>query len=238
MKAASVLALCASFGAAGCLGTRPEPPPPPPDPACLAPGAHFILLETDTRIYRQGADVRVTPKANVAPGGTIEIPLRCTSNWSVTGPARLSEDRRTASIDPDAPPGAIVSVGFDHVRGRVDSRFQVIGRDEVVLTGARAQQGIEGCGVTERIGELEFGIGNRFSVTFMPFETYRDYWGTYTFDAATGRLRLQVEGGNFVPSGLDLEGQAELSSGRLVLRDMFLGSRQGAVPQGSCTYRF
>jgi hypothetical protein len=119
----------------------------------------------------------------------------------------------------------------------VEARFQVIGRDEVVLTGRYSQQSVEGCEIPEPIGELEFNPGNRFSVTYRPFESYRDYWGSYDFDPATGRIALKPEGGNFVPSGLDLEGEAKLVDGRLVLSGVFLGSR-GGRPQENCTYRF
>lgn len=238
MRAVSLLVLCGScFAAAGCLREPPEPPPPPPDPICH-PFRHFTFLDTDTRIYRQGSQIRLTPRVNQAPGGTPELPLHCTSGWTVSGPATLSADRRTLSIAPDAPVGSEVIVGFRHGDDSVGARLRVIGRDEVVLTGTRSQQAIEGCSVTDPVGELEFG-GNRFSVTFRPFESYRDYWGTYSFDPATGALRMTVEGGNFVPPGLDLEGRAELVSGRLVLRDMFLGSREGSLPSSaSCTYRF
>lgn len=240
MKKMLFLVLCSSFfAAAGCLRERPVPvPPPPPDPACN-PFSHFTFLDTDVRIYRQGSEVRLTPRVNQAPGGTPELPRHCVSDWTVTGPATLSEDRTTLTIAPDAPPGSEVGVSFRHAGKTVGRLFRVAGRDEIVLTGSRSQQAIEGCSASDPIGELEFGEQNRFSVTFRPFESYRDYWGTYSFDPATGALRMTVEGGNFVPSDLDLEGRVELVSDRLVLHDMFLGSRGGPPPPGrGCTYRF
>jgi hypothetical protein len=238
MRAVLVLALGGLLTAAACPGPRPAPPPAAPDPECQPPGYHFAFLATDTRIYRQGSVVRLTPMVDVSPAGTRELPLRCTSGWSVSGPARLGADRNILTIDPEAPVGATVAVGFRHAGGPVEARLRVIGRDEVVLTGRRSQRGVEGCAGADRVGELEFGAENRFSVTFTPFETYRDYWGAYAFDPATGALRLTVEGGNFVPPNLDLEGRAELSADGLVLSGMFLGSRQGYAPPGGCTYRF
>jgi hypothetical protein len=217
-----------------------EVPAPPslPDRECVPDYYHFAFLETDTRIFRQGATVRLTPKVDMSPGGTQEVPVRCTSGWSVTGPATLSADRTALAIAPDAPVGELVTVAFSHAGKPVQAQFRVIGRDEVVLTGRWSQRAVEGCSIAEPVGELEFMPESRFSVTFRPFETYRDYWGTYSFDPATGALRMTVEGGNFVPPSLDLEGRAELVAGRLVLRDMFLGSREGSPPQTSCTYRF
>lgn len=231
--------ICGSlFAAAGCVRERPEPVPAPPDPACYPPGHHFAFLDVDTPVHRQGSTMRLTPRVNAAPFGSPELPRHCVGSWTVTGPATLSADQRTLTIAPDAAPGSIVTVSFRHGDEPVGRRIRVIGRDEVVLTGARSQQGLEGCSGAETVGELEFSGENRFSVTFRPFESYRDYWGSYTFDPATGRLRMTVERGNFVPHGLDLEGEASLVDGRLVLRDFFLGSREGGPPQGSCTYRF
>lgn len=236
MRALLCLTLLAAAGAAAC---RPEPPapPPPPDVECEPPGYHFAFVETDTTIYRQGGVVRVTPMVNLAPAGTKEIPLRCTSGWKVTGPAALSPDRKSVVIDADAPVGSKVVVAFEHAGAPVARSLAVIGKDEVVLTGRWSQREITGCPVTEEVRELEFQPGNRFSVTFRPFESYRDYWGTYSFNPATGQLRLSVEGGNFIPPGLDLEGRAELSSGRLVLKDLFLGGRESYSETG-CTYTF
>jgi hypothetical protein len=221
------------------VGEQPVPPPPPPlpDPECQPMGWHFAFVGTDTTVYRQGAVVKVTPSVDRSPAGTVEIPLRCTSGWRVTGPATLAADRTTVAIAPDAPPGAIVQVEFRHAGKPVELRFRVVAKDEIVLTGRYTQQSLEGCGGVEPVRELEFQPENRFSVTFMPFETYRDYWGSYAFDPATGRLRLTVGGGNFVPPNLDLEGEAEFAAGRLRLKDMFLGSRDGPSQSG-CIYAF
>jgi hypothetical protein len=218
-------------------GSEPPPAPPAPDTSCLQPGYNFAFVGMDTTVYRQGATVRLTPMADRSPAGTDEIPLKCTSGWAVTGPATLSPDRKSLTIDPDAAVGAIVLVRFHHSGKPVSSQFRVVAKDEIVLTGRYSQRSLEGCHAAEPVRELEFSPENRFSVTFMPFETYRDYWGSYSFDPATKRLRLTVERGNFVPPNLDLEGEAELAEGRLRLKDIFLGSRDGA-PQSGCTYQF
>ena len=211
--------------------------PQPPDVACYPPEAHFALVETDTNIYRQGATVRITPKVDISPAGTAELPLRCTSGWSVAGPATLAADRGSLTIAADAPVGATVMIAFRHANKPVQMTFKVVAKDEIVLTGRWSQQKVDGCSAPEPVRELEFRPGNGFSVTFSPFETYRDYWGSYAWDSDTGRLSLTVVGGNFVPGNLDLEGEAELKDGRLRLKDVFLGSRDGA-PRSGCTYLF
>ncbi|HEX8216052.1 MAG TPA: hypothetical protein VF577_01190 [Allosphingosinicella sp.] len=238
MKAFALAALSGLVAAsAGCLGPRPEPPRLP-DPACHPMGGHFAFLDTDTRIFRQGATIRLTPRVNAAPGGSPEIPLRCTSDWSVAGPATLGADRTILTIAPDAPVGSTVSVSFRRGGEAVAGRFRVIGRDEIVLTGARSQKAIEGCSGVDPVGELEFSGENRFSVTFTPFESYRDYWGTYSFDPSTKRLTMTVDGGNYVPAALDLEGTADLGPGGLVLSGMYFGTRGGFEAPHTCTYRF
>ena len=221
----------------GLAASRPPVPPPAPGTGCTPEYYRFAFLATDTKIYRQGATVKLTPSIDMQPAGTRPVPVACTSGWSVTGPATLSADRTTLVIAPDAPVGSIVTIAFRHLGKPVEARFQVIGRDELVLTGTWSQRSVEGCRIPEPVGELEFFPGNRFSVTFTPFETYRDYWGSYTFEPATGRIALKVEGGNFVPDALDLEGEARLDAGSLVLTGFYLGSRNG-TPQSGCTYRF
>ncbi|HEX8064079.1 MAG TPA: hypothetical protein VF535_12805 [Allosphingosinicella sp.] len=218
-------------------GSEPPPAPSPPDTSCLLPGYHFAFVGMDTTVYRQGSVVRLTPMVDRSPAGTDEIPLKCTSGWAVTGPAVLAADRKSLTNAPDAPAGSLVHVRFYHSGKPISAQFRVVSKDEIVLTGRYTQRSLEGCHASEPVGELEFRPDKRFSVTFVPFETYQDYWGTYAWDPDTGRLRLTVEGGNFVPPNLDLEGAAELKDGRLRLTDMFLGSRDGA-PRPGCTYLF
>ena len=52
------------------------------------------------------------------------------------------------------------------------------------------------------IGEVIFRPDGTFSVTWAPFETYVDYWGTYQFDPGTSELTLTPDGGNFVPADI------------------------------------
>ena len=212
-------------------------PPPAPDTTCLDPPGRANFTEFSTTVFRQGARVGIRPMRDQMPAGNRELPAECLSDWSIEGPAEFSADRRSLTIRPDAPPGSEILLRYSVKGEAVVARLRVIARDAVVLTGIRGQQAAAGCENLEPIRELAFGP-ERFSVTFAPFESYKDYWGTYAFDPATGALRLTVEGGNSVPPGLDLEGTARLEGSRLVLEGMFLGDRHGRVPEGTCTYRF
>jgi hypothetical protein len=66
-----------------------------------------------------------------------------------------------------------------------------------------------------------------FSATWAPFETRKDYWGTYDYNAATGDLTLHAIAGpaNYTPSDIKPHGTATLDpKGRLLLKDIWLGT--------------
>jgi hypothetical protein len=56
------------------------------------------------------------------------------------------------------------------------------------------------------IRELHFRGDRTFSVTWIPFEVYKDYWGFYAFDKPAGRLTLGIRHGNHVPDGFRGDG--------------------------------
>jgi hypothetical protein len=225
------------LGAVAAGPHRAPEPPAAPDTTCLYPPDRQNFTEFSTPVFRQGATIGIRPQRDMMPAGYRDLPFECLSGWSVEGPAALSADRHSLTIDADAPPGAEIVLHYT-VRGEpVLARLHVVARDALVLTGRWSQSAAAGCEDFEPVRELEFGPDS-FSVTFTPFESYKDYWGTYSFDPATGALRLTVESGNSVPPGLDLEGTARLEDGHLVLENMFLGDRAGRVPERGCRYRF
>ena len=76
-----------------------------------------------------------------------------------------------------------------------------------------------------------------FSITYFPFESYRDFWGKAQFDATAGTLTMTTTGGNRVPANADLSGKATLTpGGQLILSDVFLSEPQ--TTGGVCTYTF
>lgn len=60
------------------------------------------------------------------------------------------------------------------------------------------------------IRSLVFDPNGSFQVTWFPFEVYKDYWGHYTYDAATQTLTMEIEGGNFFPKSIRLSGRAAI----------------------------
>jgi len=90
------------------------------------------------------------------------------------------------------------------------------------------------------IRELVFAADGQFAVTWVPFESYVDYWGRYVFDPAIGRLALAVTGSIQSPDDIDGRGTFAIDAkGDLVLEDIWLGTSQWAT-EGTvnCGHRF
>lgn len=100
---------------------------------------------------------------------------------------------------------------------------------ENALVGKWRQQDGQ-CGVTLDVKELEFRADGWFSVTWRPFETYRDYVGSWSFNERTRELELTIEGGNNRPSDFIGQGRIRLSENLLDLGDISLGSAYGRAP--------
>ncbi|MBN2503308.1 MAG: hypothetical protein JXB38_21200 [Anaerolineales bacterium] len=170
------------------------------------------------------------------------------ADWTVTPMegASISADG-LLTVAADATNGSVYTVSADVEDGRrvVDIEVHVFDPQENPLVGLWREQGQYTCAdgeyvvPAEKIGELEFRADGRFYVTWQPFELYRDYWGTYTFDLAAGTLALNVEGGNHVPEETDLEGRFSIDAdGKLVLEDMWLGYPPFAELSQNCGYLF
>jgi hypothetical protein len=213
---------------------------PPDDDRCGRGEGVFHYLEVNPTSARQGTEIALIPMQARGPGYERE-PADCISEWRVD-PAlgRLSADHRTLHVAADAKPGAELLISYEAGGRVVRRKMRVVGRDEIVLTGVRRQSSVEGCALQAPVGELEFREDGTFAVTYMPFETYKDYWGRYQFDPSSGALKMIVEDGNYRPGDVDLDGRAHFDpAGKLVLEDIFLGQPAGAPAHGgSCRYTF
>ena len=77
------------------------------------------------------------------------------------------------------------------------------------------------------IGELRLVSDGELTVTWVPFESYIDYFGTYQVDEINGTIRIDAEERNYLPSDIDGEGRYAVTvEENLLLRDMWLGSAQ------------
>ncbi len=170
------------------------------------------------------------------------------ADWAVTPAegASISADG-LLTVAADAANGSVYTVSANVEEGRwvVDIEVHVFDPEENPLVDIWHEEAQFTCGEgeevvpIEKIGELEFRADGSFYVTWSPFEEYRDYWGTYNFDLAAGTLALNVEGGNYLPEGTDLEGSFSIDAdGKLVLDEMWLGYPSFAPLPQNCGYVF
>jgi hypothetical protein len=231
----------ALLGLAACPRGGAVAAPPP----CILPDAALLVSPGEYEL-RPGAVDTVRLLASTHPGAFERLPDGCRAAWSLPdgGPASVDAASGVLRVEAGAADGAAFPL-LARVAGReVRTVVRVVDPERSPLVGTWAQVGRTPCGAgaaesapAEPIRELRFHRDGRFSVTWLPFESYTDYWGTYAHDAASGRLRLEVERGNYVPAELDLDGRAEVQSGVLRLREMSLGERTpGGEP--ACGLRF
>jgi len=76
------------------------------------------------------------------------------------------------------------------------------------------------------IRELIFSANGTFSVTWMPFEVYKDYWGVYTYDRQSKYLTLNVKSGNDIPTDV-ASGTINIENDALTLGTASFGTRRG-----------
>jgi hypothetical protein len=88
------------------------------------------------------------------------------------------------------------------------------------------------------VRELIFRRGRTFAVTRVPFETFQDYWGTYSYDVSTGRLILNADGGNNVPARRSREFSARVAGDELRLEGAVLAGPVADMPDLRCTSVF
>lgn len=88
----------------------------------------------------------------------------------------------------------------------------------------------------DTINELYFDANGYFSVTLMPFESYKDYGGTYSIDPEKRILSLTITGGNHKPDDAKLDNIAYhfTKEGHLVLENAYFGTlRKGFEKKNS-----
>jgi hypothetical protein len=229
--------------------------------ACLPLGLgggcrHSLDQETLERLT-----LSMEPTLQMKPGdkrefslGVVECcyvfePVDTCVTWSLSPEIGATIDSETGVfvVDPSTPSGETFTVTADVEEGRrlVSIDVYVYTPEDNPLVGNWREEVQFECGTwqeltpEEPIGELQFRADGSFSVTWMPFEIYRDYWGSYRFDLEDGALYLATSGGNYVPEDVDGSGSWEIDEeGRLVLSDMWLGTPHGGSETVNCGHRF
>ena len=93
------------------------------------------------------------------------------------------------------------------------------------LTGCWKEPNESEPNINYQIRELRFDADGFFSVTWFPFEVYKDYWGSYEFNSNSGSVSMPVSGGNYIPETLDLIGNVQTNqNNELIFLNMYLGA--------------
>jgi hypothetical protein len=208
---------------------------------------HLSLVMGDTLELQPGDTWEFSP-------GVLECcyvfePVDACATWSVSPVDGAAIDPETGvfTVDPGTPSGSVFTVTADVENGRrlVSAHVYVYTLEDNPLVGVWREEAQFACGTDEevipeeRIGEFVVGADGSFSVTWHPFEIYKDYWGTYSFDSNLGTLDLSVAEGNYTPADVDSNGSWVIDEqGGLVLKEMWLGSPPGSPGLVNCGHRF
>ena len=165
----------------------------------------------------------------------IQVPACVTWNVAREGQGASINSTGLLKIDPATPAGAKFVVTADIEQGRTQRQIPVFVYTDAAqpLVGFWKQQSKSDCEPgranppDDVINEMEFRADGSFSVTWTPFEVYRDYWGNYKFDPVAGSLSLQIERGNYVPDDFRGTGRYNIKDkGTLELIGIYLGHKQ------------
>jgi hypothetical protein len=259
-------ALCGGFlllGAATALSTSSgsigaSAAPEALDPnlaACLADDDSFLVIGTEGTplALRPGQEATVSVLCRQCCVVYADIPFGARWSLSATDAATIDAVTGTLRVKPDASPGTRLKVVANlqtSARGVLTAQQDVvvISSDRQPWVGEWREVARLPCdgGPPKPVGQepgegfREFALweAGTFTATWVPFETYKDFWGTYRV-GKDGEVTFTVDGGNYVPPGQDLEGTLVRSDdGTLRLEGIFLGNADEAGGTVACGHVF
>jgi hypothetical protein len=184
----------------------------------------FSLLKTECCVIWQEVKARVT--------------------WSVepTLGAHIDPVNGDFQVDKSTPPGSIFEIKANVEDGRriLSLKVYIYTPDTHPLIGTWEQKAEITCDTGETktpkqpIRELDFHADGTFSVTWTPIETRIDYWGKYSYDRKKGRIKFTVEKDSYAPPDIDGEGSLQLKNGDLILKGVWLGTRDEEHKRDAC----
>ncbi|WP_300395647.1 hypothetical protein [Henriciella sp.] len=209
--------------------------------ACPDVGERAYFFWMQPRSAEPGDEISLSPYWTDMPGSYNDLPPGCVGDLEAFPEDAVTFDRQDdglaiASISADAEPGTRVRLeatyrGAYALSGIVD----IYREEENPLVGLWRQAG-DSCPPESAVRELVFTGGNEMSVTWTPFEVYKDYWADYQYDPQTGAFSFEVEGGNQIPEDIVAAGTAQVDGDRLVFKDVFFGTPRQA--EGGCRATF
>ena len=192
--------------------------------------AYFFWMEPLSA--EPGDEIALFPYWTDMPGGYNDLPPGCLDGLGVfpEGAAtfrRQEDGLAIATISPDLAPGTRVRLEGNYRGYALNGPVDIYAKAANPLVGMWRQDGSD-CPDGTAIQELVFSGGGEFSVTWTPFEVYKDYWGSYAYDPETGAIRLEIESGNQVPDDVVTEGTVTLDEGMMTFDTLYFGTPMDA----------
>lgn len=216
------------------------------------PSADCALKEYEASFFRPddqrvlpGATLRYRAEAGASHSGNRPIALTCLPAPELLDPVQGTVDAENGRIrlNKDLAPGDVVKLRY----GDKQMHLIVNDPDNATISRLAPAKEVRGCN-SERVGEIEFTYSGSFSVTFQPFERYKDYWGRYRRDGKTGDIVMTATGGNRLPPQMEMRGRLLKHEDDYYLSGVNLGRAQPLTivnadgenrPSAKgCTYRF
>jgi len=207
---------------------------------CPEPGPGGLLFWDTVESLVVGQTRPVTPGVASHPGSFEPLPSACLKNLKLSVPdAGVFEQNRYGNYDlvilDTAPLGERISLSATYRGQSIRASFTVFDPERSPLVGYWRQE--EGsCPEETLIRELVFAADGTFSVTWEPFESYKDYWGTYEYDIESGQLDLNVKTGNRPPKDVK-SGTVLLQDDELTLETASFGRRFKEVDECRAPFR-
>jgi hypothetical protein len=162
--------------------------------------------------------------------------VRARVSWSVEPTTGAHIDPITGDfyVDETTPPGTVFEIKANVENGRriLSLKVYVYTPKSHPLVRIWEQKAEIACGTgktqtpKQPIRELAFYTDGTFSVTWTPIETMVDYWGRYTYDSKKGRIKFTAsEEGGYDHPDIKGEGSLQLKDGDLILKGVWLGTR-------------
>lgn len=172
----------------------------------LPPGV--AVLWFGTREVVPGGVIAPNPQTTNSPGSFFKVPPGCVGAWTLSdgAPASLIPEWGVVAVGPTATDGTLFTVRTVIGGKAVEGQVRVTDPALHPLAGTWRQTTETPCGGGEArvparpIGEVVFAANGDFSLTWQPFEAYRDFWGHYRYDRQTQKLSWSVLGGNRLPA--------------------------------------
>ena len=221
---------------------QPADPTAQLDRPYKAPSAQCLMQEDwDTPVLwthsisvTPGEEVTLDPYIRAGPGGR-PGKAECLRNIAVLpdapAPAWSEDGKLVFTVPQDAASSQIYTITATYGSQNIRAAMTVYRPEMQPLVGSWYQK--VGCPGREPMRELIFSADGSFRATYTPFETYVDFWGTYSLEPETGLLSLNITGGNNVP-GTANDGTIIIQDDTFTLGTASLGAGDGAV----CTSPF